>query len=152
MASNGQAVCNSFKSELLQGVHAFGAVVTRSGLAPDTFKAALYFQNSGLGAATTAYTPTGEVSGTGYTAGGTTVPNANAPTNASGTAYWTPSGNIQWTGLTVASLFDCYLLYNSSQANRAVAAFTFTPQTITAGTFTITMPANTASSALIQLN
>jgi hypothetical protein len=148
MSANIQGVAASFKKELLQGYHSFGAGYR----AADTFKAALYYQNEGLGYGTTAYSSAGEVSGTGYTAGGQTVTNATGPAVTGPAAYWTPSAQLQWTGLTIASLFDCWELYNSSQSNRTVAVFTFPAQTVTAGTFTISMPPNAAGSALLQVS
>jgi hypothetical protein len=151
--------------ELMLGQHQFGSstLVSRTSLtAPttDTFKAALYFASATLNASTTAYTTTGEVtntSGSGYTAGGVTVTNANAPasTNSSataGVAYWTPSASFQWTAMTVTTAFDTVLLYNSTQSNKAVSVHTFGSQTITAGTFTLTMPSNTTSTALLRLS
>lgn len=152
MAANTQGVSYSFKSEILQGIHNLGVSVTRGGTGADTLKAALYTQNSSIGPATTAYTSAGEVTGTNYTAGGNVLANAIAPTTAGGaTAYWTPSGNITWSTVTLATLFDTVLLYNSSQGNRAVATFTFGAQTVTAGNFTLTTPANGPTTALIQL-
>jgi hypothetical protein len=151
--------------ELMLGQHQFGSstLVSRTSLtAPttDTFKAALYFASATLNAGTTAYTTTGEVtntSGSGYTAGGVTVTNANAPssTNSSttaGVAYWTPSASFQWTAMTVTTAFDTVLLYNSTQSNKAVSVHTFGSQTITSGTFTLTMPSNTTSTALLRLS
>jgi hypothetical protein len=145
VSSNIAAVAVSFKSEILQAIHNLAS-------GGDTLKAALYYQNSSLGAATTAYSASGEVAGTGYTAGGKTVTNGVSPTTSGITAYWTPSASIQWTGLTISSLFDAWLLYNSSKSNRAIAALTFPAQTVTAGTFTITCPANTATTALLQVS
>jgi hypothetical protein len=145
VASNIQGVASSFKQQILEAVHNLSS----SG---DTLKAALYYQNKGLGYATTAYSSTGEVSGTGYTAGGKTVTNANSPATSGATAYWTPSANLSWTGLTISSNFDCWLLYNSSKSNDAIAVFTFTPQTVTSGTFQINMPVNAASTALLQVS
>jgi hypothetical protein len=109
-----------------------------------------------INAATTVYTVTGEVSGTGYTAGGVTVTNATAPTstNASataGVAYWTPSASITYTTVTLATAFDTVLLYNSTQSNKAISVHTFGSQTITAGTFTLTMPSNTTTTAILRL-
>lgn len=144
MAANVQGACASFKSELMQAIHNMAA-------AGDTLKAALYYQGSGYTYATTAYSTSGEVSGTGYTAGGQTVTNAVSPTYSGVTGYWTPSASISWTGLTIASNFDCWLLYNSSKSNRAIAVFTFPAQTVAAGTFTIAMPTNAAATALLQL-
>jgi hypothetical protein len=80
--ANSQAVCTSFKVEILNGIHAFGTTVTRGATTKDTFKAALFLASASLGAATTAYSATGEVSGTNYTAGGVTVTNANAPASS----------------------------------------------------------------------
>jgi hypothetical protein len=145
MSANVQGACASFKKQILEAGHNLTA-------AGDTLKAALFYQNSGLGYATTAYSATGEVSGTGYTAGGMTVTNAVSPTTSGATAYWTPSANLVWTGLTIASNFDCLLLYNSSKSNEAISVFTFPAQTITAGTLTIAMPANALGTALIQLS
>ena len=145
MTANVQAVCASFKGEILQGIHNLAS-------AGDSLKAALFYQNSSLGSATTAYSATGEVSGTGYTAGGKAVTNGVSPAVSGLTAYWTPSGNLQWTGLTISSNFDCWLIYNSSKSNRGVAVLTFPAQTVTAGTFTITMPANGPTTALLQVS
>ena len=98
-----------------------------------------------------------EVSGTNYTAGGVAVTNGTSPlsTNASataGVAYWTPSASLQWTALTITTAFDSLLLYNSTQSNKAVSVFTFGSQTISAGTFTLTMPSNTTTTALLRLS
>ena len=149
--ANTQAMCTSFKGDLLQAVHNFGTAPTRAGTGADTFKGALYFATASLGAATTAYSATGEVTGTNYTAGGNTVTNATAPTTSGTTGYWTPSASLAFTNVTITTAFDTVLLYNSTQSNKAVAVFTFGSQTITAGTFTLTMPSNDASNALIRL-
>jgi hypothetical protein len=122
----------------------------------DTVKAALYLASATINAGTTVYTVTGEVTGTNYTAGGVTVTNATAPTstNSSATAgvgYWTPSASITYTTVTLATAFDCVLIYNSTQSNKAISVHTFGSQTITAGTFTLTMPSNTTSTALLRL-
>ena len=92
--ANTQAMCTSFKSEILQAYHNFGTTVTRAGTGADTFKAALYLTSATINASTTAYTATGEVTGTNYTAGGVTVTNATAPTTSGTTAYWTPSASL----------------------------------------------------------
>lgn len=159
--SNTQSMCTSFLGELLSATHNFSQVnVARTINTADTFKVALYFSSANINAATTVYTTTGEVtntSGSGYTAGGVTVTNTTNPasTNTSssaGTGYWTPSANFSWTALTITSAaFNCVLLYNSSQSNKAVAAFTFGDQTITSGTLTLTMPSNVAATALLRL-
>lgn len=154
--ANTQAMCTSFKQEILLGQHQFGTatLVSRTSLtAPttDTFKAALYLATATVNASTTAYSATNEVSGTGYTAGGVTVTNASAPSTSGTTAFWTPSASFAWTTVTLATAFDCVLLYNSTQSNRAVSAHTFGSQTVTAGNFTLTMPTNDATNALIRI-
>lgn len=148
--ANTQSMCTSFMGELLTGTHNF---TTGTG---DTFKAALYLASATYNASTTAYSATGEVSGSGYSAGGVTVTNGTSPTatNASataGTAYWTPSASITYTSVTLTTAFDAVLIYNSSKSNKAVSVHTFGSQTVTAGTFTLTMPSNTTSTALIRL-
>ena len=158
-------MCTSFMKELMLGQHQFGSstLTSRTSLtAPttDTFKAALFFASATINAATTAYGTTGEVtntSGSGYTAGGVTVTNGTAPlstntTATAGVAYWTPTASFSWTALTVTTAFDALLLYNSTQSNKAVSAHTFGSQTITSGTFTLTMPSNDTTSALLRLS
>lgn len=149
--ANTQAMCTSFKGELLVGHHNFGTGVTRGSTAADTFKAALYLASATYNASTTAYSATGEVSGTNYTAGGVTITNGNAPTTSGTTAYWTPSASFAWTTVTLSSAFDAVLIYNSTQSNKAVSVHTFGSQTVTAGNFTLTMPANDATNALIRI-
>jgi len=163
--ANSQSMCTSFMKELLLGQHQFGTstITSRTSLtAPttDTFKAALYFASATVNAATTAYSVTGEVtntSGSGYTAGGVTVTNATAPlstntTATAGVAYWTPSASFSWSALTVTTAFDAVLVYNSTQSNKAVSVHTFGSQTITSGTFTLTMPTNDTTNALLRLS
>ena len=154
--ANTQAMTTSFLGEVLTATHNFGTAPTRGTSAADTFKAALYLTSATVNAATTAYSSTNEVTGTGYTAGGVAVTNATAPlaTNSSataGVAYWTPSASISYTTVTLTTAFDCVLIYNSTQSNKAVSVHTFGSQTITAGTFTLTMPSNTTSTALLRL-
>lgn len=144
-------MATSFKVDILNGIHAFGTTVTRAGTGADTFKMALYLASASLGAATTSYSATGEVSGTNYTAGGATVTNATAPNSTGTTAFWTPSASVSWSTVTLSTAFDCAFLYNSSQSNKAVAVFTFSSQTVTAGTFTLTMPTNDASTGLLRI-
>ena len=149
--ANSQAMCTSFKNEILQAYHNFGTTVTRAGTGADTFKAALYYATASLGAGTTAYSATGEVTGTNYSAGGVTVTNATAPTTSGTTAYWTPSASLVYTNVTLSTAFDTVLIYNSTQSNRAVSVHTFGSQTVTAGTFTLTMPTNAAGTALLNI-
>ena len=154
--ANTQSMCTSFLGELMTATHNFGVAPIRAATTADTFKAALYLTSATVDAATTVYTTSGEVSGTGYTAGGVAVTNGTAPiaTNASATAgvgYWTPSASIVYTTVTLTTAFDAVLIYNNSQSNKAVSVHTFGSQTITAGTFTLTMPSNTTTTALLRL-
>ncbi len=155
--ANTQSMCTSFMGELMTATHNFGTSPLRAATTADTFKAALYLASATYNASTTAYSATGEVSGTNYTAGGVTVTNATAPTatnssSTAGVAYWTPSASITYTNVTLTTAFDAVLIYNSSQSNKAVSVHTFGSQTITAGTFTLTMPSNTTTTALLRLS
>ena len=149
--ANTQAMCTSFKGELLTATHNFGTAPIRAATTADSFKAALYLASATINASTTAYTATGEVTGTGYTAGGVAVTNATAPTTSGTTAYWTPSASITYTSVTLSTAFDCVLIYNSTQSNKSVSVHTFGSQTVTSGTFTLTMPTNDSTNALIRL-
>lgn len=159
--ANTQSMVTSFLSELMLGQHQLGAstIVSRGSLTSpttDTLKAALYLASATINASTTIYSATGEVSGANYSAGGVTVTNATAPTftNASATAgvgYWTPSASIVYTSVTLTTSFDCVLLYNSTQSDKAISVYTFTAQTITSGTLTLTMPSSTTTTALLRL-
>lgn len=131
------AICNSYKKEILDGVHA----------STDTYKIALYTDAATLGSATTAYATTNEVSGSGYTAGGATLSGFSSGL-ASSTAYLTFS-DPSWTNATITAR-GC-LIYNSSKSNKAVAIFDFGSNvTSTNGTFTVDLPVAGAS-ALIRI-
>jgi hypothetical protein len=151
--SNSQALTTSFKQDLLNGLHAFGSSVIRAGTTKDDFYMALYLTTGSLGAGTTAYSSSNELAATGnYTAGGNIVTNSTAPTTSGTTAYWTPSASVSWTSFTSSGAFDCALLYNHTAAGvNAVAVFTFGSQSVTSGTFTLSMPTNDSSNALIRL-
>lgn len=149
--ANSQAMATSFKVEILNGLHALGVSVVRGATTADTLKAALYLASASLGAGTTAYSSTGEVVGTGYTAGGVTVTNATVPTSTGTTAFWTPSASIVYSTITLGTAFDTVLIYNSTQSNRAISVHTFGSQTITAGTLTLTMPTNDATNGLVRV-
>jgi len=154
-------MCTSFMQQLMVGEHQLGTatLISRTSLTSpttDTLKAALYLTTATINAATTVYTATGEVSGTNYTAGGITVTNATAPssTNTSataGVAFFTPSASLTFTTVTLSTAFDCVLFYNATQSNKAISVHTFGSQTVTAGSFSLTMPANTTAAALIRL-
>jgi len=147
--------------QLMVGEHQLGTatLVSRTSLtAPttDTLKAALYLASATMNASATVYTAVNEVSGTGYSAGGVVVTNATAPTSTNtsataGVAFFTPSASITYTTVTLTTAFDAVLIYNFTQSNKAISVHTFGSQTITAGTFTLTMPSNTTSTALIRL-
>lgn len=165
--ANTQAMSTSFMGKLMTGTHNFGTGVVRAGTGADTFYGALLLASGTFNASSSNYTGTvgsvtmsGEVSGTGYTAGGVAITNATPPTatNTSataGVAYWTPSASLTYTSVTLSTAFDAVMIYNFTQGSAgaypAVSIHTFGSQTITAGTFTLTMPSNTTSTALIRL-
>lgn len=138
-----QAVCTSFKSELLTATHNFAA----SG--GHTFKMALYTPAATLGASTTSYSATNEASGAGYSAGGTTLTNVDPST--SGTVVMLTFGaNPTWAGASFAASQG--LIYNSSASNKAVMVLDFGgTQTVTSGEFVVTLPAVTSTTALLRL-
>lgn len=150
-------MCTSFKKELLNGSHNFGtqgANSVRTVTTTDVFKAALFLASASRGVADTVYNTTGELAGTGgYTQGGQAVTNATAPSNSGTVAIWTPSANLVWSSFTSSGSFDTMVLYNSSSTSSLeVGVFTFSAQSITAGTFTLTMPVNASGTALIQIS
>jgi len=151
--ANSQAFCSQAKVDILNGLHAFGASVIRAGTTKDSYKAALYLATASRGAGDTVYNTTGELAGTGnYTQGGTAVTNGTDPTLDGTTAIWTPTASLSWANLTSSGAFDAMLLYNDTSATKlAVAVFTFGSQNIVAGTFTLTMPANAAATALVRI-
>lgn len=149
--ANTQSMCSSFLSELMQGLQ---NLTTSTG---NSFKAALYLASATINASTTQFTSTNEVSGTGYTSGGIAVTNGTSPTftntsTTAGVAYWTPSASLTYTSVTLTTAFDAVLIYNSTNSNRAVSVHTFGSQTITAGTFTLTMPSNSSTTGLLRLS
>ena len=151
-----QAVCTSFKQELLQGVHNFtngagGGTTTTTGTG-NAFKLALYTSSATLDATTTAYTVTNEVSGTGYSAGGGALTNVTPTT--SGTTALTDFADLTFSSATITARGA--LIYNSSTtagtANRAVLVLDFGgDKTSTAGDFTIQFPTADASNAIIRI-
>jgi len=154
--ANTQGMCTSFKKEILCGSHAFGtqgANGVRTVTTKDAFKLALFLVTATRNNTDTVYNTTGELAGTGgYTQGGVTVTNAVDPSTSGTTAFWTPSGSATWTSFTSSGAFDCAVLWNdASTADLECAVFTFGSQSITAGTFTLTMPTNDASTGLIRI-
>lgn len=144
-----QAMATSFKVEILTAYHNFGTTVTRAGTGADTFKIALFTSAATLSAATTTYSTTNEVSGTGYTAGGNTLTISQAPTSTSTTA-WLDFADSTWSSATITA--NGALIYNSSQGNRAVAVLAFGgDKTSTAGDFTIIFPTADSTNAIIRI-
>jgi hypothetical protein len=151
-----QAICTSFKQEILQGIHNFtsgsgGGTTTTTGTG-NTFKAALYTSSATMSAATTAYSATNEVSGTGYSSGGAALTNVT-PTTSSTTAL-TDFADLTWSGSSITARGA--MIYNSSttggSANRAVQVLDFgADKTSTSGDFTIQFPTADASNAIIRI-
>jgi hypothetical protein len=134
-----QAMCSSFKQQILLGEH---------DLDTDVIKIALYTSAADLGAATTAYTTSNEVVGTGYTAGGNTL--TGATVSLTGTTAFVDFADTTWTTATITARGA--LIYNSSKSNKAVAVLDFgSDKTSTAGSFTVQFPANDASSAVVRI-
>jgi len=138
-----QAMCTSFKQELLEGVHNF----KNSG--GDTFKIALYTSSASLSASTTAYTTSNEVAnGNGYSTGGNTLTRVD-PTTSSTTAY-TDFADTTWSSSTLTARGA--LIYNSTDSNKAVAVLDFgEDKSSSGGDFTIQFPAAAASTAIIRI-
>ena len=132
-----QGMCSSFKQESWLGIH---------DLDTDTLKLALYTAAANLSQATTVYTATGEVVGTGYIAGG--IPLVNVQVLLSGTTAYVTFDNPVFANAS----FVCRgaLIYNSSEADRAIAVLDFGADKTANGTFTIQLPAATAASALLR--
>lgn len=143
--ANTAAVCTTFKAEILRAEHNF------SSSGGNTFRFALYYASGSLGASTTAYSTTAEVTGTNYVAKGVTADMTNNPATSGTVGYWTPGAAASW-GTLSASAFDSALLYNDTHASDAgVALYTFGSQTVTAGNFSLSMPANTSAAALLRI-
>ena len=132
-----QTQTTSFKAQLYQGIH---------DLTTDVIKIALYTASANLNEDTTVYSDTNEVANTGtYAAGGAQL----TPITVASSGYTAYVGfpNISWTGAITAR---CALIYNVTQGNKSIAVLDFGSDKTSAGTFTITMPANTATAALIR--
>ena len=131
-----QTQTTSFKAELYQGIH---------DLTTDTIKIALYTANASLNADTTAYSASNEASGGNYAAGGSVL--TPITVSSSGTTAYVGFPNVSWTGVITAR---CALIYNASKGNKSVAVLDFGSDKTSSSTFSITMPANTATEALIR--
>ena len=143
MAFTGNFMCTSFKQELLEAVHNFQL----SG--GDTFKIALYDNSASFTAATTAYTATNEVTGTGYTAGGNTLTRID-PTS-SGTTAFTDFADTTWASSTITARGA--MIYNDTAAgNPAVVILDFgSDKSSTNGDFTVVFPTADATNAIIRI-
>lgn len=134
-----QAMCSSFKQQILLGEH---------DLDTDVIKLALYTSAATLSAATTVYSTSDEVVGTGYTAGGNTL--TGATVSLSGTTAFVDFSDTTWTTATITARGA--LMYNSSKSNKAIAVLDFgSDKTSTAGDFTVQFPTNDASSAIVRI-
>lgn len=135
-----QAMCNSFKTELLGGTH---------DLDTDVIKIALYTNSATLGASTTAYTTSNEVTGSsGYTAGGNTL--SGAAITLSGSTAIVDFSDTTWSTATITARGA--LIYNSSKSNKAIAVLDFgSDKSSTNGDFTVVFPAADASNAIIRI-
>ena len=137
-----QCIPFSFKTELLKGLHDFSA----SG--GHTFKIALYADTADLGTGTTVYTTTGEVTGTGYTAGGATL-TVIEPSSSAGFAV-VDFEDASWATATLSA--KGALIYNSTSGNRAVSVLNFgMVKTVSAQTFRVTFPVANSTSAIIKI-
>ena len=136
-----QAMCDSFKVQLLNGVQNFSA---------DTYKIALYTSTATLSNATTAYTTSNEVAtGGGYSAGGNTLTVSTLPTSTGNVAFLS-FANSSWSNATITAAGA--LIYNNSKSNSAVASLSFGgDKTSTSGTFTVIFPTPDATSAIIRI-
>lgn len=144
-----QTVTTSCKIQLLQAVHNFGPT------SPDTFKIALYTGNADINAATTVYTTSNEVSGTGYTAGGNTLVISQSPTSGNN-QYAVPTAyisfqNTSWTNATFTA--RAALIYNVTQGNKSIAVLDFgSDKTVSNDTFQIIFPTPDANSAIVRIS
>jgi hypothetical protein len=144
-----QTVTTSFKVELLQAVHNFGPTT------PNTFKIALYTAFSDIGPATTVYTTTNEVTGTGYTAGGNTLVISVSPTSGNNTSSvptaYVSFVNSTWNNATFTARGA--LIYNATQGNKSVAVLDFgSDKTVSNDIFQIIFPTPDANSAIVRIS
>ena len=135
-----QGLTNSFKQEMLQA---------GQNLATDTLKMALYTAFADIGPTTTAYTTSNEVTGTGYAAGGVAVTGATITTDVQTGTVYVDFNNVSWPGANFTARGA--LIYNVTRSNKSVAVLDFgSDKTFTSVSNTVTMPANTATTALIR--
>lgn len=137
-----QAMCTSFKKELLEAEHDFGV---------DTFKIALYTSAASMDANTTVYSTTNEVSGTGYSAGGKALTVATGTPSLGGTTAFVSFNNISWASSAITARGA--LIYNSSKANKAVVVIDFGSDITSSGsTFNVNFPSADSLNAVIRIS
>lgn len=134
-----QGLTNSFKQQILLGEH---------DLDTDTLKMALFTAEADLNQSTTAYSTTNEISGTGYSAGGVTL--TGVTVSLSGPTAYVSFNNPTWNPASFTA--RCALIYNSSKSNKSIAVLDFGSDKTTTTSFTVQLPANTASDALIRIS
>jgi hypothetical protein len=145
MAITTNAICNSFKKELLQADHNFDT----AGNSGNKFKLAMYTSTATLGKSTTSFTTGSEVSSSGYTSGGKAL--VNTGTSLSINTAITNYSNLSFTGVTLTARGA--LIYNTSNSNTAVCVLDFGgDKTATAGTFTVQFPAFTSTAAILRIS
>jgi hypothetical protein len=132
-----QTLTLSFKAEILQGVQ---------NLLTDTVKLALYTSNATLDENTTVYSSTNEISGTGYSAGGKVL--TGVTINTSNGVVYVNFNNAVWTPASFTAAGG--LIYNASKSNKSIAVLSFGADKTATNTFTVQMPANTSTSALLR--
>jgi hypothetical protein len=145
MAITTNAICNSFKKELLQADHNFDT----AGNSGNKFKLAMYTSTATLGKSTTSFTTGSEVSSSGYSSGGKAL--VNTGTSLSVNTAITNYSNLSFTGVTLTARGA--LIYNTSNSNTAVCVLDFGgDKTATAGTFTVQFPAFTSTAAILRIS
>ncbi len=136
------AMCTSFKSELMSALHDF------DNPGGNTFKIALYTSSATLGASTTAYSSSNEITGTGYTAGGETLTSVSPTT--SGTTAYVDFADVTWANSTITA--NGALIYNANSSNAAVVTLAFgSDKSSSNGDFTIVFPTANATDAIIRI-
>ncbi len=136
------AMCTSFKSQLMSGLHDF------DNPGGNTFKIALYTSSATLGASTTAYSATDEITGTNYTAGGNTLTSVSPTT--SGTTAYVDFADTTWSNSTITA--NGALIYNANSSNAAVVTLAFgSDKSSSNGDFVIVFPTANATDAIIRI-
>jgi hypothetical protein len=134
-----QTLTTSFKEQILKGEH---------DLLTDTLKLALYYSTADLSEDTLIYTTSGEVVGGGYTAGGVIL--TGVTINKSGSVAYVNFNNAVWNPASFTSAGG--LIYNASKSNKSIAVLSFGNDKVATNSFTVQMPANTVTSALLRFN